>query len=96
MNDNKKTCYTCGTPITKAYCEDFPEVCEHWTPKKTQTCNVGDKVYQVADGVIYESTINKIVYDAGHIAFDKRAIGKSIFLTKEEAEQALKGGADNG
>lgn len=37
MNNNEKNCYTCGTPITKAYCEDFPEVCEHWTQKKPQT-----------------------------------------------------------
>lgn len=55
-------------------------------------CKVSDKVYQVADGVIFESTINKIIYDAGHIAFDESAIGKSVFLTKEEAEMV---GADN-
>ena len=34
----EKTCNNCGTPITKEYCEDnYPEVCEHWTPKKPQT-----------------------------------------------------------
>lgn len=34
----KKTCNNCGAPITKEYCEDsYPEVCEHWTPKKPQT-----------------------------------------------------------
>lgn len=35
-NDGK-TCFNCGTPITKEYCEDFPEICEHWTQKKPQT-----------------------------------------------------------
>ena len=34
----EKTCKNCGTPITKEYCEDnYPEVCEHWTPKKPMT-----------------------------------------------------------
>ena len=34
----EKTCKNCGTPITKEYCEDnYPEVCEHWTPKKPKT-----------------------------------------------------------
>lgn len=53
-------------------------------------CKVGDKVYQT-DGVrIYESTIINVVYDTYGIAFDERAIGESIFLTREEAEKALK------
>lgn len=60
---------------------------------------VGDTVYQT-DGIrIYESEIKEIIicnhiifYETSGIAFDKSAIGTSIFLTKEEAEQALKGG----
>lgn len=60
-------------------------------------CKVGDKVYQT-DGIrIYESTIreityctnNVLIYDTEKVCFDKTAIHKSIFLTKEEAEQAL-------
>lgn len=59
-------------------------------------CKVGDKVYQT-DGIrIYESTIREIeisstntVYCTENIAFDERAIGNSIFLTREEAEKAL-------
>ncbi len=48
-------------------------------------CQVGDTVYQT-DGVrIYESTIRKIIYDTGHFAFDDDAIGRSVFLTREEA-----------
>lgn len=33
----EKTCMNCGTEITKEYCEDFPQVCEHWTLKKPMT-----------------------------------------------------------
>lgn len=61
-------------------------------------CKVGDKIYQT-DGIrTYESTIRTIeissartVYFTDNIAFDKRAIGNSIFLTREEAEKALEG-----
>ena len=60
-------------------------------------CKMGDKVYQT-DGIrIYESTIreityctnNVLIYDTEKVCFDKTAIHKHIFLTKEEAEQAL-------
>ena len=52
------------------------------------------------DGIrIYELTIldislrkNKPYYETESIDFDDDAIGKSIFLTKEEAESKLKGG----
>lgn len=33
----EKTCYNCGSPISKETCEEFPEVCEHWSPKKPIT-----------------------------------------------------------
>ncbi len=48
------------------------------------------KVYET-DGVrVYEHTVREIIYEtAGGPAFDKNAIGKSIFLTREEAEKAL-------
>ena len=53
-------------------------------------CKVGDTVYET-DGIrIYESTIKQVIYDTNSIAFDARAIGTSIFLTREEAEKALK------
>lgn len=59
-------------------------------------CKVGDIVYET-DGVrIYELTIldislrkNKPHYETESIDFDDDAIGKSIFLTKEEAERKL-------
>ena len=59
-------------------------------------CKVGDIVYQT-DGVrIYELTIldislhkNKPYYETDGVDFDDDAIGKSVFLTKEEAERRL-------
>ena len=60
-------------------------------------CKVGDTSYQI-DGVrIYASTIyeityteNKVIFVTGNVVFDERAINNSIFLTREEAEKALK------
>ena len=60
-------------------------------------CKVGDTIYQI-DGVrIYQSTIHEITYTSSkvifvteNIVFDERAINNSIFLTREEAEKALK------
>jgi hypothetical protein len=48
------------------------------------------KVYET-DGVrVYEHTVREVIYEtAGGPAFDKNAIGKRIFLTREEAERAL-------
>lgn len=60
-------------------------------------CKVGDKVYQTDGCRVYESTISEIemsfkntVYCTENIAFDERAIDRSIFLTREKAEKALK------
>ena len=54
-------------------------------------CKVGDKIYQLdTAGDIYESEITQIIYDTKGIAFDERAIGKTVFLTKEEAKEKLK------
>ena len=60
-------------------------------------CKVGDKVYQTDFVRIYESTINgviisqkKVIYNTNGVAFDETAIGHSIFLTREEAEEALR------
>ena len=53
-------------------------------------CKIGDVVYQVStDRNIYQSTIKSIIYDTSSIAFDERAIGKTVFLSREEAEAAL-------
>lgn len=75
--------------LTGNQCKDFTARSE-WVHLP---CKVGDKVYQT-DGIrIYESTIH-MIYCTENISFDERAIGKSIFLTREEAEKALKGGAE--
>lgn len=51
----------------------------------------GDKVYQT-DGVrIYESTVRRVLFDADGLVFDCRAVGKSVFLTREDAEQRMCG-----
>ena len=55
-------------------------------------CKVGDTVYQIDAERVYESEVKWIIFDCDDIAFDERAIGGSIFLTREEAEAAQKGG----
>lgn len=66
-------------------------------------CKVGDRVYYIANvngkdeinsAVVQKVTIhfeNEVGYDCGigEIGFSNRSIGKRVFLTKEQAEQAL-------
>ena len=62
-------------------------------------CKVGDTVYQT-DGIriyeleVFDVSLNlknyKPYYDTESIGFDADAIGKSIFLTREEAAKVLK------
>lgn len=54
-------------------------------------CKAGDTVYQVGtDCLIHEDKINKVIYSTDGVDFDERAIGKSVFLTREEAEAVLR------
>lgn len=61
-------------------------------------CEIGDTVYQT-DGIrIYELQVfdvsiykNKPYYETEDIDFVDDAIGKTVFLSREEAERALKG-----
>ena len=60
-------------------------------------CKVGDTVYQVDSEKIYELEVfdisivkGKPYYETESIDFDEDAIGKSVFLTREEAEKKLK------
>lgn len=86
-----------GKPTFASYGTDITENVIAWeydTTKKELT--IGDTVYQCDGFRIYLSTIQNIyvhngrtVYDTDGIAFDKRAIGKSIFTTKEEAKKLL-------
>lgn len=60
-------------------------------------CKVGDTVYQRDScGNLYEATVQSIVIDnrriifiTSGIGFDCDAIGKSVFLSREEAEKAM-------
>ena len=90
---NEKSCKDC-LHYEACYYHDFEE-CE-WFKDKSEwvhlPCKVGDIVYQVDSERIYESTVRNIIYDTDGIAFDERAIGKSVFLTREEAVKALEEG----
>ena len=82
----------------KAY-EDIAELCggfDHLrelaeADKDGRVIILPCKVYET-DGVrVYEHTVREVIYEtAGGPAFDKNAIGKSIFLTRAEAERALR------
>lgn len=51
---------------------------------------VGDTVYQADNaGDIYESQVTQVVYNTKGIAFDERAIGKTVFTSREAAKKAL-------
>ena len=76
-----------GTSYMVAYYDDMAEKCPLY--KEKTLLAIGDKVYQT-DGVrIYESMIKNVIFCAGNIAFDKDAIGGSVFLSEEEAEKEL-------
>ena len=82
----------------KAY-EDIAELCGGFdrirelaeADKDGRVIILPCKVYET-DGVrVYEHTVREVIYEtAGGPAFDKNAIGKRIFLTRAEAERALK------
>ena len=57
----EKTCYNCGTPITKEYCEKWPVVCEHWTAKPTPTN--AEHIRSMSDEELAEVIYNGISSD---------------------------------
>ena len=64
-------------------------------------CKVSDTVYQVDSEKIYELEVfgisivkGKPYYETESIDFGEDAIGKSVFLTREEAEAKMKGGEE--
>ena len=84
----------------KFACGNVDDLCKYFKEKShiiEFPCKVGDIVYET-DGIrIYELTIldislhkNKLYYETKNIDFDDDAIGKSIFLTRQEAEAKLK------
>lgn len=54
-------------------------------------CKVGDTVYQTDNDHfrIYKSKIKRVIYDTDNIAFDERAIGKTVFLDKKQVETII-------
>lgn len=99
----------CKLTMTLAYAEDYGGNCMFYNVPREQIivppCKVGDTVYYPYEygGKILEKTIKKIVIekeyrwlDVGVSFLPFENIGETVFLTKEEAEQKLKGGADNG
>ena len=70
-------------------------------------CKVGDKVYCIVEGfdVVMEGHVRQFIVAEGMFidcvirgyfnqVFHSSNMGKTVFLTKEEAEQALKGGGE--
>ena len=65
-------------------------------------CKVGDVVYHIHKGKVFGGKVlmisilgSGLIFDvAGGLCFTADEVGKYAFLTKEEAEQALKGGAE--
>lgn len=62
----------------------------------------GEKVFYFdTEGRIYETTVTQLVYGASgflidsDVMFNSNLIGKRFFLTREEAEQALKEREEN-
>ena len=81
----------------KAY-EDIAELCGGFdrirelaeAAKDGRVIILPCKVYETAGVRVYEHTVREVIYEtAGGPAFDKNAIGKSIFLTRAEAERAI-------
>lgn len=55
-----------------------------------EVCNIFSVVLNEYDTENYENKIERVIFDTNNIGFGETSIGKSIFLTREEAEQALK------
>ena len=64
-------------------------------------CKIGDKLYRVFAGEIFEHRVGRMKYFAIQGRWDietypfcpcvESSIGKTVFLTREEAEKAMKG-----
>ena len=89
----------CGMELLKKYQElgNLDSLRELAEADKEGRCVVLPcKVFQYDSERIYELEVRNIIYDCGYIAFDKNAIDKSVFLTREAAETALKEREQNG
>lgn len=90
-------CFSGGKSIWGEVEQTEDDHCPHFADSSRfieLPCKVGDIVYQIgasANGIkIYEAKIKRIIYCTDSIDFDERTIGNSVFLTRAEAEKALK------
>lgn len=75
-------------PIMFIKCKDVENRCGNFK-NKSKIIEKPDTVYQVDCERIYESKVKNIIFDTDGIAFDERAISKTVFLSKKEAEKVL-------
>lgn len=52
-------------------------------------CKAGSDVYVIDGNSILRRTIARFIYDAGEGFWGEGLFGKTVFLTREEAEKAL-------
>ena len=93
----EKTCYNCGSPISKETCEDFPEVCEHWSPKKPITKadyiramtdeELAEYLFERGNGQEYCYGICAYQDECEEIHTQKFCIQKIIDWLQEEADE---------
>lgn len=106
-----ENCYHAGVCLHRINYEDYDCECANYKDKSLIVelpCNVSDIVYEV-DGEIYELKIKKVIVSKSNIEFEcfdidsiddskfcLNDIGKTILLTREEAERALEESEKNG
>jgi len=85
---------TSGVPIS-----DLETLCAAYKDGRCVMlpCKVGDKIYEPYErGMIDDATVNKIEIDvcSNMGVYSISEFGKTVFLTRPEAEAALKGGTE--
>ena len=97
-------CYHAGVCLHRINYEDYGCECANYKDKSLIVelpCRVGDVVWHYGKSFVIESIeifSSRIVYRCGnpgtddYMPFDNRAIGKTVFLSREEAERALEDG----
>ena len=103
-NSDLKTDLNCKIYARLAAYEDTglePETCADYAKAEAEGRLIvlpqNRTIYETDGFRIYKSEIkllywedDELIYDCDTLAFDESAIGKTIFLTREEAEKALK------
>lgn len=94
--------YSKGKVINTIYSNIVEKTCKHFKDKSKiidLPCNMGNKIFKFKNingtptGEIVELSVNgfvTVLITSPYNAFDIEEIGKTVFLTKEEAEQKLK------